>query len=73
MLQVLNACAEARAFAQLLASEGAFHIGKDHQWHMRTTARLADADREIVLAMPHRNVNLQVPDERRQPSNSGKI
>jgi len=47
----------------LLASEGAVHTGKDHQWHMNILGRLADADPEILLATPHRVVNLQVPDE----------
>lgn len=32
----------------LLATEGAVHTTKDHVWHMRTLARLADADREIA-------------------------
>jgi protein phosphatase len=47
----------------LLASEGAVHTDKDHQWHMAILGKLADADREILLATPHRTVNLQVPDE----------
>lgn len=47
----------------LLASEGAVHTDKDHQWHMTTLGRLAGGDREILLATPHRIVNLQVPDE----------
>jgi len=47
----------------LLASEGAIHTDKDHQWHMTILSKLADADREILLATPHRIVNLQVPDE----------
>lgn len=47
----------------LLASEGAIHTDKDHQWHMTILGKLADADREILIATPHRIVNLQVPDE----------
>lgn len=47
----------------LLASEGAIHTDKDHQWHMIILGKLADADREILIATPHRIVNLQVPDE----------
>jgi len=47
----------------LLASEGAVHTDKDHQWHMTILGRLAEADREILLATPHRIVNLLVPDE----------
>jgi protein phosphatase len=47
----------------LLASEGAVHTDKDHQWHMTMLGKLADADREILLATPHKIVNLQVPDE----------
>jgi len=47
----------------LLASEGAVHTDKDHQWHMTTLGRLAEADREILLATPHSIVNLQASDE----------
>jgi protein phosphatase len=47
----------------LLASEGGIHTDKDHQWHMTILGKLADADREILIATPHRIVNLQVPDE----------
>jgi protein phosphatase len=47
----------------LLASEGAVHTDKDHQWHMTILGRLAEEDREILLATPHRIVNLQEPDE----------
>jgi protein phosphatase len=47
----------------LLASEGAIHTDKDHQWHMTILGKLADADREILIATPHRIVNLQVPNE----------
>jgi protein phosphatase len=47
----------------LLASEGAVHTDKDHQWHMTILGKLADADREILLATPHKIVNLQASDE----------
>ena len=47
----------------LLASEGAVHTDKDHQWHMAILGKLADADREILLATPHKIVNLQASDE----------
>lgn len=47
----------------LLASEGAVHTDKDHQWHMTILGRLAEADREILLATTNRIVNIQVPDE----------
>ena len=47
----------------LLASEGAVHSDKDHQWHMTILGKLAEADHEILLATPHRTVNIQVPDE----------
>jgi len=46
----------------LLASEGAVHTDKDHQWHMAILGKLADADREILLATPHKIVNLQASD-----------
>jgi protein phosphatase len=47
----------------LLATEGAVHTDKDHQWHMAILGKLADADREILLATPHKIVNLQASDE----------
>lgn len=47
----------------LLASEGAVHTDKDHQWHMNILGKVAQADGEILLATPHRTVNVQVPDE----------
>ena len=47
----------------LLATEGAVHADKDHQWHMAILGKLADADREILLATPHKIVNLQASDE----------
>lgn len=45
----------------LLATEGAVHTGRDHVWHMRTLARLADADPQTLLATPHRVVDLSDP------------
>jgi protein phosphatase len=47
----------------LLASEGAVHTDKDHQWHMTILSKLADADREILLSTPHKIVNLKASDE----------
>jgi protein phosphatase len=37
----------------LLASEGAVHTERDHEWHMRTLARLAGED-GLVIATPYR-------------------
>ncbi len=46
----------------LLASEGAVHTDKDHAWHMQTLARLCQADSELLLATPHRAVDLADPE-----------
>ena len=43
----------------LLASEGAVHVDKPHDWHMQTLARLADGG--IFIATPHRIVDLLDP------------
>ncbi|ASN83062.1 polynucleotide kinase-phosphatase [Deinococcus ficus] len=43
----------------LLASEGHVHSGQDHLWHMRTLARLADADPALFIATRHRTVDLR--------------
>jgi protein phosphatase len=47
----------------LLASEGAVHADKDHIWHMRTLARLAEtADaKPVLIATPHVGVDLNDP------------
>lgn len=42
----------------LLASEGAVHIDKDHHWHMTTLARLADVDPELFQATAYQVVDL---------------
>jgi protein phosphatase len=42
----------------LLAGEGAVYTEKDHQWHMQILGKLADADLQLLLATPHRVVNL---------------
>ncbi len=43
----------------LLASEGAVHIDKDHVWHMRTLARLAEAaPGSPIMATAYRVVDL---------------
>jgi protein phosphatase len=47
----------------LLASEGQVHVDKDHLWHMRTLAKLAEADPELFMATPHRAVNLANVEE----------
>ncbi len=45
----------------LLASEGAVHAGKDHLWHMETLARLSAEEPELVLATPHKVVDVTDP------------
>lgn len=42
----------------LLASEGQVHHGKTHVWHMDTLARLCQADPELLLATPYRQVDV---------------
>jgi protein phosphatase len=42
----------------LLAGEGAVYTDKDHQWHMQILGKLAQADPELLLATPHKVVNL---------------
>ncbi|MGD0789348.1 MAG: polynucleotide kinase-phosphatase [Terracidiphilus sp.] len=46
----------------LLAGEGAVYTDKDHVWHMHILGKLAQADPKLLLATPHRVVNLQEPD-----------
>ncbi len=42
----------------LLASEGKAHLDRDHRWHMDTLARLAGAGGPVLMATPHKMVNL---------------
>jgi polynucleotide kinase-phosphatase len=42
----------------LLATEGAVHTDKTNLWHMQTLARLCAADPQLLLATPHRTVEL---------------
>ncbi|MDQ1083439.1 MULTISPECIES: polynucleotide kinase-phosphatase [Microbacterium] len=43
---------------QLLASEGASHLGRDHEWHLGVADRLAAADPELVRRTRHIAVDL---------------
>ena len=45
----------------LLATEGAVHAGKDHRWHMQALAKVCAADPNVLLATPHRVVDLREP------------
>lgn len=45
----------------LLASEGAVHTKKDHVWHMRALAKIAEADPALFVATPHHVVDLSDP------------
>jgi protein phosphatase len=43
----------------LLASENAVHTDKNHEWHMRTLARLAQVDPELLVATPFKLVDVE--------------
>jgi protein phosphatase len=45
----------------ILATEGTVHVDKDHVWHMQVLAELATADRGVLIATPHRVVDLTEP------------
>jgi protein phosphatase len=42
----------------VLATEGAVHTDKDHQWHMRTLAHMCAADERLLLATNHLQVDV---------------
>jgi protein phosphatase len=42
----------------LLATEGRVHAGQYHQWHMETLARVCAHDPQLLLATPHRLVDV---------------
>lgn len=43
---------------QLLASEGASHLGQDHAWHLAVADRLADADQKLIRRTQRIEVDL---------------
>jgi protein phosphatase len=45
----------------VLATEGTVHADKDHVWHMQTLAEVAAADCGVLIATPHRGVDLTDP------------
>ncbi len=45
----------------LLATEGCVHVDKDHLWHIKTLARLAESDPELLLPTPFLVVDLSDP------------
>jgi len=42
----------------IMASEGRVHVDKDHLWHMERIASLCEHDPELLVATPHRRVDL---------------
>ncbi|MDQ1122780.1 polynucleotide kinase-phosphatase [Microbacterium trichothecenolyticum] len=47
---------------QLLASEGASHLGRDHEWHLSVADRLAEADADFIRRTRHVAVDLSSTD-----------
>jgi protein phosphatase len=47
----------------LLATEGAVHMERDHDWHMSTLAKLSATDDPIFVATPYVNVDLSNEDQ----------
>jgi protein phosphatase len=45
----------------VMAGEGAVHTDKPHDWHMTLIAKLAAADPTLLVATPHRQVDLADP------------
>ena len=50
----------------LLASEGKTHTDRDHLWHMATLSKLCQADEELLLATPHRVVDVTDDDSQEE-------
>jgi protein phosphatase len=50
----------------LLATQGAVHVDKDHRWHMETLAGMCAADEELLLATPHRAVDVTDPSSQEE-------
>ena len=47
----------------VLATEGRVHVQRNHQWHMRTLARICSHDPRILLATPYRLVDVTDPTQ----------
>jgi len=47
----------------LLATEGRVHVDRDHVWHMETLAKVCAADPDLLLATPHKVIDLTDPAE----------
>lgn len=47
---------------QLLASEGASHLGQEHAWHLALADRLAEADEAFIRRTRRIEVDLAVPE-----------
>ena len=45
----------------LLATEDRVYVGQNHQWHMETLARVCAHDPQLLLATPHRMVDVTDP------------
>jgi protein phosphatase len=46
----------------LLATEGAAHLDREHEWHLSVLARLAGADPGLIVATPHLAVDVTDPE-----------
>jgi protein phosphatase len=42
----------------LLATEGKVHIDKDHEWHMKTLARICSFESKIMVATPYKIIDV---------------
>jgi protein phosphatase len=47
----------------LLATEGRVHVAQNHQWHMDLLARICQQDAQLLLATPHRLVDVTDPGQ----------
>lgn len=47
----------------VLATEGRVHVQQNHEWHMQTLAKVCEHDAKILLATPHRTVDVTDLDQ----------
>lgn len=53
----------------LLATEGRVHVHQNHEWHMRTLAGICSHDSRLLLATPHRLVDVTNPEQVEEATN----
>ncbi len=47
----------------ILATEGRVHVQRNHEWHMQTLEKVCEHDPQVLLATPHRTIDVTDLDQ----------